>query len=163
MQQWSYMVSCHTSPSCTKEYYFKLFILLHTEIVIETLASEYDISVSWNNPFTTDLSFCVDVRSVESSETVVSECVSGTSYVFTSLNSNLCEDLSFTVTPTVTDEGVQKNGTSSNPVVGYFRGRRGSIYNYYGKLVCIWEVGLGLIWHAFIIYLILALKLCVAR
>ena len=72
--------------------------------------SRYDISVSWNNPFTTDHSFCVDAKS---SETVVSECVSGTRHVFTSLDSDLCEDLSFTVTPTVTIEGVQKNGTSS--------------------------------------------------
>ena len=93
------------------------------------MASQYDITISWNNPFTTDLSFCVDAKSAGpgSSETVVSECVSGTRYVFTSLDSNLCEDLSFTVTPTVIVEGVQRNGTSSKPVVGYFRGRRGSI------------------------------------
>ena len=90
------------------------------------MASQYDITVSWNNPFTTDLSFCVDARLAGSSETVVSECVSGTRHVFTSLDSNLCEDLSFTVTPTVTVEGVWRNGTSSKPVVDYFRGRGGT-------------------------------------
>ena len=100
------------------------------EIELETIASQYDISVSWNNPFTSDLSFCVDAKPIKSSETVVSECVSGTRYVFTSLDSDLCEDLSFTVTPTVTIEGVQMNGTSSKPVVGYFRGRRGTMHVY---------------------------------
>ena len=93
--------------------------------MIETVVSENDVSVSWDNPFTTNLTFCVDARSVDSSETVMSKCVYGMKLVFTSLNSDLCEDLSFTVTPTVTVEGVQMNGTSSKPVVGYFRGRRG--------------------------------------
>ena len=92
------------------------------------MASEYGIRISWSDPFTTDLSFCVDAKLAGTSETVVSECVSGTEFVLTSLNSDLCEDLSFTVTPTVTSEGVQMNGTSSNPVVGYFRGRRGAVY-----------------------------------
>ena len=102
--------------------------LFYIETKLETMASQYDITVSWNNPFTTDLSFCVGTKLVGSSETVVSECVSGTRYVFTSLDSDLCEDLSFTVTPTVTVEGIQMNGTSSKPVVGYFRGRRGTMY-----------------------------------
>ena len=92
--------------------------------------SEYGITVSWNNPFTTDLSFCVDAKLAGTSETVASECVSGTRFVLTSLDSDLCEDLSFTVTPTVRVEGVQMNGTSSKPVAGYFRGRRGAIHNY---------------------------------
>ena len=105
-----------------------VIVLFHSiETELETMASQYGITVSWNNPFTTDLSFCVDAKSAESSETVVSECVSGTRYVFTSLDSHLCEDLSFTVTPTVTVEGVQMNGTSSKPVVGYFHGRRGTM------------------------------------
>ena len=98
------------------------------EIELEIMASQYGITVSWNNPFTINLSFCVDAKSVKSSETVRSECVSGARYVFTSLNSHLCEDLSFTVTPTVRVKGVQMNGMSSKPVVGYFRGRRGTIY-----------------------------------
>ena len=89
------------------------------------MASEYGIAVSWKNPFTTDLSFCVDAKLAGTSETVVSECVSGTRYVFTSLDSDLCEDLLLTVLPTITIEGVQMNGTSSKPVAGYFWGRRG--------------------------------------
>ena len=107
-------------------------MLFHSiEIELETMVTQYDITVSWNNPFTSDLSFCVDAKPVKSSGNVVSECVSGTRYVFTSLDSDLCEDLSFTVTPTVTVEGVQMNGTSSKPVVGYFHGRRGTIMIIY--------------------------------
>ena len=81
----------------------------------------YDITIFWENPFTTNISFYVDVRSVGTSKTVASVHISGTQYTFTSLENDLCEVLSFTITPTSRGS----NGTSSQPVVAYFQGRRG--------------------------------------
>ena len=84
-----------------------------------------NITVSWKNRFTTKPSFCVDARSVGSFETIASVCVNDTQYTFTSLDTDLCEELSFTVTPT---DG-ERNGTSSEPVTDYFKNRKGACVN----------------------------------
>ena len=83
-------------------------------------SSVYAITISWENPFTTDLEFCVDAKSVGSSKAIAMVCVNGTQYTFTSLDSDVCEELSFTVTPT----DRMRNGKASPPVTGYFQ-RRG--------------------------------------
>ena len=77
------------------------------------------ITISWEKPFTTDLEFCVDAKSIGSSIAMV--CVDDTQYTFTSLDSDVCEELSFTVTPT----DRMRNGTASPPVTQYFQRRRG--------------------------------------
>ena len=80
------------------------------------------ITISWvDQPFSTSITYCVDViqtfGSTETSVLVSSECgLTETVYTFTSPGHGPCNTFNFTVTPT---DGVD-NGTSSEPVIGYF-------------------------------------------
>ena len=80
------------------------------------------ITVSWvDQPFTTSITYCVDViqtfGSDETSLLVSSGCgLTETVYTFTSPGHGPCDRYNFTVTPT----GGVDNGTSSEPVIGYF-------------------------------------------
>ena len=108
------------------EQYSTLATFHPTEIKqLSTRTTGYSITVYWENLFTTNVTFCVDTQSVGSPETLIaSVCdISGTQYTFTFLESDVCEELSFTITPT---DGVM-NGTTSQPVTNteYFLWRRG--------------------------------------
>ena len=98
---------------------------MFTGVDIIGVENEEDtITISWvDQPFTTNITFCVDViqmfGSTETSLLVSSKCgLTDTAYTFTSPGHGPCDRYKFTVTPT---DGVD-NGTSSDPVIGYFRG-----------------------------------------
>ena len=80
------------------------------------------ITISWvDQPFTTNITYCVDVTqtfgSTETSQLVSSECgLTETVYTFTFPGHGPCDTFNFAVTPT---DGVD-NGTSNERVTGYF-------------------------------------------
>ena len=90
--------------------------------VIGVMNGTNTITISWvDQPFTTNITYFVDViqifGSTETSLLVSSVCeLTDTVYPFLSLGHGPCDRFNFTVTPT---DGVN-NGTSSEPVTGYF-------------------------------------------
>ena len=82
------------------------------------------ITLSWvSYNYTNNITYCVNIIQLnETSLLVSSECgLTETVYTFTSPGHGPCDTFNFTVTPT---DGVD-NGTSSEPVTGYFTQARG--------------------------------------
>ena len=96
---------------------------------IGVMNEEDTITISWvDYNFTSIITYCVNVVQVfgsdETSLLVSSECgLTETVYTFTSPGHGLCDTYNFTVTPT---DGVN-NGTSNEPVTGYFTQARGGL------------------------------------
>ena len=96
---------------------------------VGVMSGEDTITISWvDYNFTFNITYCVDVvqmfGSTETSLLVSSECgLTETVYTFTSPSHGPCDTFNFTVTPT---DGVD-NGTSSEPVTGYFTQARGGL------------------------------------
>ena len=96
---------------------------------IGVMNEEDTITISWvDYNFTSDITYCVDVvqmlGSDETSLLVSSEYgLTETVYTFTSPGHGPCDTFNFTVTPTDGED----NGTSSEPVIGYFTQARGGL------------------------------------
>ena len=90
--------------------------------IISVENGEDTITISWvDHPFTTNITYCVDVIQIlrlnETTLLVLSVCgLTGTAFSYISPGHDHCDRFNFTVIPT---DGVD-NGTSSEPVTGYF-------------------------------------------
>ena len=102
--------------------FYDLFVTFIGVNIIGVENTRDSITFSWGSyNFTTNITYCVDVTqtfgSTDTSQLVSSECgLTVTVYTFTSPGHGPCDTFNFTVTPT---DGVD-NGTSSEPVTGYF-------------------------------------------
>ena len=112
--------ACITKSSARFRSSVSLIYLGVDVIGVENMTNTITISLV-DQPFTTNITYCVDIiqtfGSTETSLLVSSECgLTETVYTFTSPGHGPCDTFNFTVTPT---DGVD-NGTSSDPVTGYF-------------------------------------------
>ena len=122
---------CYTYSTTTLVRLVRLIILyVFTGVdFIGVMNGEDTITISWvDYNFTSTIAYCVVVLqtfgSDETSQLVSSECgLTETVYSFIISGHGPCDTFNFTVTPT---DGVN-NGTSSEPVIGYFTQARGGL------------------------------------
>ena len=107
-------------------FYDRLFVIFIGDNINNVNNARDTITLSWGKyNFTTNITYCVDVNQPFGMPLLVSsECgLTDTVYTFTSPGHGPCDRFNFTVTPT---DGVT-NGTSSEPVTGYFTPDRGRL------------------------------------